>query len=344
MTTMHDVAAHAKVSAKTVSRVYNDDPQVAPATRERVLAAMKALNYVPNSLALNFRAGRAPIIGLAVPDIADPFFAAIARAIEDTAAKRKMAVAVTSLGEDPAREQMILESLLQWRLSGLIIAPISDDQSYLKRWSAHTPLIFIDRSPTKLSADSFIDDDRGGASHATTHLLKHGHSRVGFIGGTVKAPTTSKRLEGYRQALEAAGIPYDPSLVAFEAHDRRGAQSALQQLLALADAPTAIFSSDARCSMALAPSMQGAAVADVAVVGFGDFPMADALQPGMTVIDQNPDSLGRHAIHRVFERLENPNRRFLRRTVLPVTLIERGSCFLGSGLPGSDVLTDAAGL
>ena len=330
MTTMHDIAAYANVSAKTVSRVFNDDPHVAPRTRERVLAAMKELNYVPGTLAQNFRTGRAPVIGVAVPDIADPFFAAIARVVEETAAGRNMAVAVTSLGEDPSREQPILESLLRFQLSGLIVAPISGDQSYLQRWTANTPVVFVDRAPTRFAADSFVEDDLGGAHTATMHLIEHGHRRIGFIGDSLSIPTTNNRLEGYKRALHDSGIAFDRELVALGASRHEGARAALGDLLSGHDEPTALFSSNARCSMSVIPALQESHRTTLALVGFGDFPMAAALQPATTVVDQDPGNLGRHAIDRILARIANPSKRYRRRTVLHVDLVERASCLTRS--------------
>src|SRR4051812_34705304 len=102
MVNMRDVAILADVSAKTVSRVVNDDPHVASETRQRVEAAVRELNYVPSTLATTFRSGRSPVIGVAVPDIADPFFGAIAKAVEALCAEHDMSVVITSLGDDPA--------------------------------------------------------------------------------------------------------------------------------------------------------------------------------------------------------------------------------------------------
>ncbi|MEF2976325.1 LacI family DNA-binding transcriptional regulator [Subtercola sp. YIM 133946] len=328
MTTMHDVAAHAKVSAKTVSRVFNDDPHVAPATRERILAAMKQLNYVPNTLAQNFRTGRAPVIGVAVPDIADPFFSSIARAVEEIAAEQNMSVSVTSLGNDPSREEPVLESLLRFQLSGLIVAPISENQAYLSRWTDHTPVVFVDRAPTKLAVDSFVEDDLGGAHAATTHLIRHGHTRIAFIGDTLSIPTTANRLEGYKSALADAGLPYRDDLVVFGARTVEGARQAVATLIGRQLEPTAVFSSDARCSMSLIPALQEAHQSNLALVGFGDFPMANALRPAITVVDQDPANLGRLAITRILDRIANPTKRYRRRTILPVGLVERASCLV----------------
>ncbi|QJU53109.1 LacI family DNA-binding transcriptional regulator [Herbiconiux sp. KACC 21604] len=323
MATMRDVAAAAGVSLKTVSRVQNDDPHVLPATRMRVEATMRELGYVPNALATTFRSGRSPVVGVAVPDIVDPFFAAIVNAVEEAALTEDLSTVVTSLGHDPARERQALESVLRRQLSGLVVAPTTTDHAYLKPWAERIPIAFVDRAPGRLVADSFTQDDRGGARLATAHLIGHGHRRIGFLGDSLALPTVAERLEGYREALDAASLSYDPSLVMLGAATRPGAAEALKRLRAPALGVTAVFSSDARCTMAAVPTL----TADpIALTAFGDFPLADSLTPSITVIAQDPAELGRLAAARLFERSAHPSRRLRRRTVLPVTLVERESC------------------
>lgn len=321
MATMRDVAAAAGVSTKTVSRVFNADPHVHPRTRARVEKIMRELLYVPNSLATTFRSGRSAAIGVAVPDIVDPFFAAIVRAVEQVALTRGMSTLVTSLGDDPSREHPILESMLRSQPSGLVIAPISDDQSHLTAWSARMPLVFVDRSPVGLPADSFVQDDFTGALEGTTHLVEHRHERIAFLGDTLALPTTAARLSGYQAALRKAGIAEDDALIALQASGRERVAAVIQAFRSLQRPPTAVFSSNARSTMALIPVSQG-----MGVVTFGDFPLADMLRPSITVVAQDASELGRLAATRVFHRLEHPARRFRRSTVLPVHLVERESC------------------
>lgn len=321
---MQDVAARAGVSSKTVSRVFNDDQHVTDETRARVRDAMKELNYVPNMLARTFRAGRASVVGIAVPDIGDPFFAAIIRAVDGAARERDMAIVVTSLGLDPSRERSIIEALLRRQVNGLIVAPIDTDQSYLARWLMHVPLVFIDREPVRLTADSFVEDDHGGARAATLHLYERGHRRIAFIGDSDGIITTRLRLQGYRDALADAGVQPDDELIAL-APAPSDTEHLVRDLLALPAPPTAIFSSNPRLSLGVFPALQKLGRLDVGLVSFGDFPMAAALQPSVTVLDQDPERLGRVATERLFARLDDPNRRLKRRTVLPVDLIERAS-------------------
>jgi LacI family transcriptional regulator len=292
---------------------------------------MQKLNYVPNMLARSFRAGFDAALGVAVPDIADPFFAAMIRSIEEVASSRGMAVIVSSLGHDPDRERPNVEALLRRQIIGLIVAPIAHDHSYLVPWQVRTPIVFVDRAPSKLTAIFVGEDDQGGAYEAVTHLIRQGHRRIAFIGDSTYVPTTRRRLKGYRAALLSSGLDMEQQLVCLtaapgdrdvrEAIDLRGAM----ELLDSSRAPTAFFSSNPRCTIALVPALQQAGRTDVGLVGFGDFPMAAALQPAVTVIDQDPDSLGRVAVERLVERVEAPDKRPRQRTVLPVKLIERGS-------------------
>ncbi|MBB3666126.1 LacI family transcriptional regulator [Prauserella sediminis] len=323
MTTMRDVAALAGVSAKTVSRVFNNDEHVLPETRTRVELAMRELSYVPNAVATTFRNGRAPVVGVVVPDLLDPFFAAVAEAVNHVAVEHGMSTMVTTIGEDAEQEGTLVGRLLSQSLSGLVIAPVATDNSYLTRWSDRLPIVFVDRAPGGVAADAFLEDDEGGARMGVTHLLERGHERIAFVADISDVPTGRSRLRGYRAALAEHGIERDESCEVFGVVDRESAATAVSRLTALPEPPTAIFSSNARSSMALVPQLRDGRFA---VVGFGDFPMADMVTPAMTVIDQDPALLGDHAARRVFDRLDNPKRRYRRRTVLPVRLIERESC------------------
>jgi LacI family transcriptional regulator len=326
MSTMRQVAQRAGVSAKTVSRVINNDRYVSDEVRHRVEAAIAELSYVPNLLARTFRSGRDPAIGVAIPDISDPFFATLTREVEQIARSRGAAVFITSLGQVAAEEQSRVEALLGRQLTGLITTPIAGDQSYLRPWQDRTTMVFIDRSPSKITADSVLEDDHSGAYRATEHLISHGNRRIAFVGDTVATPTTARRLRGYRAALRDAGVAEDPRLVLLGPDMAVEAAKAIIDLLSLAEPPTAIFSSNARCTIAMIPALQGAGHHSIPLTSFGDFPLAEAIQPPPSVIDQDPVSVGRVAANRLFERIEHPHRRLKRTIVLPVPLIVRGSC------------------
>jgi LacI family transcriptional regulator len=270
-------------------------------------------------------------VGLAVPDIADPFFAAMAGSIEVDLVGRGMAVVITSLFhggrgiEAAERERSALEALLRRQISGLIVACVSADQSYLAPWQERTPMVFVDRAPKGLPGVYVIEDDLGGAREAVTHLAAHGHRRVAFLGVSTPVTTTRRRLQGYRTALADSGLDNGPDLVCMPAESAEESAAELVKRLAAPNPPTAVFSSNIPCTMALIHALRQAERADIALVGFGDFPMAAALTPAVTVVDQDPARLGHIAVERLLQRIEAPEAEPRRRTVLPVHLIPRGS-------------------
>lgn len=327
MSTMREVAERAGVSPKTVSRVLNNDRHVSVAVRLRVQEAIAELAYVPNLLARTFRSGRDAAIGVAVPDIADPFFAAVVHVIEQEARHRGVAVFVTSLGTDGALERAGIEALLGRQIVGLIATPVAADQSYLTAWRGRTAMVFIDRPPKNLrGVDSVVYDDRGGAFACTSHLLEHGHRRIAFLGDRTSITTTTRRLNGYREAMHKTGAEADERLIRVDLSSADDVRQAVSELFDLTDPPTAVFSSNAQCSIDLIPVLQALDRPSVAVIGFGDFPLAASVRPGMTVVDQDPKALGRLSVSRLFRHVDGVAQHAGRSTTLPVKLILRDSC------------------
>ncbi len=323
--TLRDVASRAAVSPKTVSRVVNGDAHVTPSTRARVQQAITDLGFQPNLLARSLRMGRADVIGLVVESLADPFFARLTSAVEQVAHERGQAVMVSSVGNRaPEREALVVESMLVRQVAGLIVAPMARHHAYLAETLQHTPVVFVDRLPEGVSSDAVLIDDLSAAEVATRHLLEHGHRRVGFLGSELRNPTTRLRLAGYRRAMSEHGLVADDSLVAVGAGSAREATAAAVQLLAGPQPPTAMFSSNMRCSLGLVPLLHSARRTDVAVVSFDDFPMADSLAPAVTVIDHDPEVIGRAAAERLFRRIDDPSAP-VETVLVPFRLVPRGS-------------------
>lgn len=331
MATMRDVADRAGVSAKTVSRVVNNDRYVSANVRERVERAIDELQYVPNMLAVTFRSGRDAAIGVAVPGVADPFFASIIGAVEREASRRGVAVIVTAVGWEPSHEQQSIEAVLKRQVAGMIVCPVGRDMSYLRPWQKRTPLVFVDREPGRLTADTVLQDDVGGGHEATRHLISHGHRNIAFMGDDTV--TGLLRLKGLQNALDEAGLPQRDELVHVGTIDASTLTAQLRRMLAAQNPPSAVFSSNARCTIAIVTALQALRRKDIGLIGFGDFPTAAALKPPVTVIHQDGDEMGRFAADRLFTRLDHPTRRLRRQTVLPVSLVTRASC----AMPGEKV-------
>ncbi|MGY1692890.1 LacI family DNA-binding transcriptional regulator [Geodermatophilus sp. SYSU D01105] len=322
--TLRDVARIAAVSPKTVSRVVNGDAHVTPSTRARVQQAIADLGFRPNLVARSLRMGRADVIGLVVESLADPFFARLTSAVEQAAHERGLAVMVSSAGHEPERETVIVQSLLVRQVAGLIVVPMAQSSAHLAGTGQRTPVVFVDRAPEGVPGDAVLVDDLGAGEAATRHLLDHGHRRVAFLGSALRNPTTRLRLAGYRRALEERGLAVDESLVAVGAESAPEARAAAEQLFAGPRPPTAVFSSNMRCSLGLVPLLHASGRTDVAVVSFDDFPMADSLVPAVTVIDHDPEVIGAAAAELLFRRLEDLDAP-AETVVVPVGLVPRGS-------------------
>ncbi|WP_328482091.1 LacI family transcriptional regulator [Streptomyces sp. NBC_00377] len=325
--TLADVAREVGVSAKTVSRVLNEDGPASAQTREQVLAAVAKLGFQPNLMARNIRVGGPDTtIGLVIPDLANPFFGAVARAIEDTVRERGLTLLMGSSADDPERERALTDKFLARRVSVLLVVPsVGADHSHLKSHrTAGLPVVFLDRPGVGLATDSIVSSNRAGAHDGVAHLVAHGHRRIGFVGDLPpKLYTRRERLAGYRSALEEAGLPHDRSLVT-NAHDQRGAETATARLLGLADPPTALFAGNNIMALGIVAELARSGRKHVAVVAFDDVSLAEALEPALTVVAQDPEELGRAAATTALARLDGDRSR-ARTITVPTHLIVRGS-------------------
>ncbi|GLI01594.1 LacI family DNA-binding transcriptional regulator [Phytohabitans aurantiacus] len=322
--TLRDVSSLAGVSAKTVSRVINDDPAVAPGTAEKVQAAIRELGFFPNPVARSLRVGRDDAVGLVVENIADPFFAEVTSAVEEVARERGMFVVIASAGYAPENERVVVDGLTNRRVAGLIITPTSGDHSYLGHGHSRLPTVFVDRPPIQHDADTVLADNEGGARLATRHLIDHGHRRVAFIGDRLHIYTTRLRYQGFRAAMLDAGLQVDERLVRVDAMGAQNSTAATVELLTSDPNPTAVISANARTSLGVVKALHQEDRTDIAHVSFDDFQGAESLNPPVTAVYQDPQALGRQAAELLFDRL-NGDDTPPRRVVLPVRLIVRGS-------------------
>ncbi|HVH65815.1 MAG TPA: LacI family DNA-binding transcriptional regulator, partial [Candidatus Acidoferrum sp.] len=210
---MREVAALAGVSLKTVSRVINTEPAVSAEVRSRVLAAVDRLEYRHDHAASSLRRSdrKSSTIGVLLEDVANPFSSALHREIEDVALQRGVLVLAGSSDEDEAREQQLIHAFTSRRVDGLIIVPASHDHSYLlSERRAGTAMVFVDRPPSFLDADSVLTDNRDGTRRGVAHLIAHGHRRIGYLGDLMTITTAAERYRGYEDELNAAGIAFDP--------------------------------------------------------------------------------------------------------------------------------------
>jgi LacI family transcriptional regulator len=325
---MLDVAALAGVGLATVSRVVNDKSGVSPATMARVRSAIEQLDYRRDVHATLLRRSdrKTATIGLVLEDVLNPFMSALHRAVEDFARARGVLVFAGSCDEDGAREREFIGVLRARRVDGIIVVPAGPDHSYLlSELRVGTAVVFVDRPARFLDADSVTSDDQGGTRLAVAHLVERGHRRLAYLGADLAIATAEARLEGYTAALAAHGLAFDPTIVRTGLRSVEDAQASVAEMLAGNDAPTAVLSAQNYFTIGAFKALRSLNLQHrVAVVGFGDFPLAEMLDPPVTVVVHDPAELGRKAAELLFRRLDG-DRSASEHVVCPVHLVPRGS-------------------
>jgi LacI family transcriptional regulator len=325
---MKDVAALAKVSIKTVSRVVNGEAGVTPRLARRVLAASERLDYRHNMPASSLRRldGRSATIGVVLEDIANPFSSALHRGIEDVALKRGVLVLAGSSDEDQQRERQLVSAFASRRVDGLIIQPASHDHSYLiTERKAGTAIVFVDRPPAFLDADTVLTDNAVGVRRGIRHLLSQGHRRIGYLGDLHTIDTAAERHRGYVEELTEQRVEVDERLVRLDLRGIEKAEAATLELLRAPHPPTALFTGQNLVTIGAFRALRELGLhKKIALIGFDDILLADLLEPGITVIAQDPAAIGRTAAELMFRRVDG-DRSATEHKVVATHLIVRGS-------------------
>jgi LacI family transcriptional regulator len=333
--TMAQVAALAGVSLKTVSRVINGEPGVTPELTTKVTAAADKLSYRHDVTASSLRRiGRNTLsIGLVLEDVANPFSSSVHRAVEDVAYSHGFLVFAGSSDEDPDRERKLVEVFSGRHVDGMIMLATGTDHSYLSgEFQKEAPIVFVDRPPKQFESDSVASDNEAGSLLGVRHLLASGHRRIGFLGDLSSLSTAESRYQGYVRALKAAKVKPDPRLVRRDLRSIENAEAAVEELLALGspDDPTnqpltAIFAGQNLLTIGALRVLHARGLQNrVALVGFDEVLLSDLLDPGVTVLAQDPQQIGRLAAELLFARLNGDPSPF-QHIVVPTKLVQRGS-------------------
>jgi LacI family transcriptional regulator len=326
--TMRDVAALAGVGIKTVSRVVNDVPTVAPDLVERVNKAAAKLGYRPNLTASSLRRSdrRTSTIGLLLENVANPFSGVVHRAVEEVARARGVLVLTGSLDEDPVQEKNLARALIDRGADGLLVVPAGSDHSYLVgEQRAGTQIVFLDRNPSLVAADTVRSDHHKGAVGAIAHLIDHGHRRIAYLGDRADVSTARERHAGYLAALRAAGLGVSDELIHQDLSTTEQAEEQTRAILDQPEPPTALFTSQNLVTIGALRALRRAGLrGQIAHVGFDDVVLADVLEPGVTIVAQDPSEIGHLAATMLFARIDG-DRSPARTVVVPTRLIARGS-------------------
>lgn len=225
------------------------------------------------------------------------------RAMEEVARQHGAMLLTASSDEDPERQRELIESLVSRRVAGLIVVTAAESHAYLEVEIARgLPVVFVDRPAGDLDCDAVVVDNERGAREGVSHLLRQGHRRIAVVGDHEHIYTVFTRLSGYREALADFGVEYDPRLIRLGCHQTAEAAAAAHELLDLAEPPTALFTTNNRATVGALRAMRSRD-AQVAIVGFDDFELADLLSPPVTVVWHDAAEMGAIAARRLFERI-----------------------------------------
>ena len=324
--TMKDVARAAGVSLMTVSRVVAGEPGVAPETAAKVETAIRALGYQRNDIARNLRrkGQHSRSIGLLVDDLANPFYSALARTVEDEAYRRGSLVMVGSTNDDPKRERDVVSAFCSRQVDGLIVVSTGGNQGFLRSQMARgVKVVLVDRPAVGLDVDCVTVDNRAGAERAVVHLLDHGHRRVAYLGDRREIWTQAERFRGYLARCDRASSRstrrWSATVCARAARPPRPAA----ELMALPEPPTAVFTGNDMASMG---AVEGGVAGRMAMVGFDDFPLSERLDPPVTVVSQDAGALGRTAAQMLFGRIDGDDSVVRSVVLLTRFLVRGGKC------------------
>ena len=331
MASLQEVARRAKVSIATVSRVLNKSKKVVPETRAIVEQALRDLEYRPSRVArrLRMKDGRAHLVGLIIPDIQNPFYAEIARGVEDAAYAAEYALLLCNSDESSEKEQFYLDVMRSESVDGVVLPPFDEtDAAVAAIMKTGMPVVCVDRSLSKEKTDLVEVDNYRGAFEAVTHLIERGHKSIGLIEGRIQVSTNRERRRGYLDALAEAGIPIRKDLMREGDFRQESGRLLAGQLLDLKRPPTALFALNNLMTIGALGAIHQRSLKvpdDIAIVGFDDLPFAEALNPPLTVVRQPAYEVGRQAMELLLKRIMEATRSTVTMRLLPQLIVRRST-------------------
>ncbi|EPL03952.1 LacI family DNA-binding transcriptional regulator [Pseudomonas sp. CF161] len=320
MATIKDVAALAGISYTTVSHVVNKTRPVSEEVRVKVEAAIKRLDYVPSAVARSLKAKTTATIGLLVPNSLNPYFAELARGIEDYCERNGYCVILCNSDDNPHKQSSYLRVLLEKRVDGLIVTSAGGDSGLAEGLAAvRTPMVIVDRGLEGVDADLVRIDHEYGAYLATRHLLELGHRDIACIGGPANTSVAQMRLAGFLRALKEAGLEVPPERILQSDFTSTGGYSAAALLLQN-NPPSAIFASNDMMGIGVLRAAAECNIrvpSELSVIGFDDIQMSRYVYPALTTVGQSILQLGEQAAELLLRRIAKPGQAIDQRIVTP---------------------------
>ncbi len=320
------------MSVSSVSRFLNGKKRLSAATEQRILAAVARQGYAPNRVAQSLRLKRTMTLGLLIPDSSNPYFSGLVKGAEDAARAAGFAVVLFNSNEDPEREKQNFDTLRALRCDGALViaAPETPAAPSVRPWLAAcpVPLVCIDRE-IPLDLDTVVADNTGGGYQATRQLLQLGHRQIGLISVDYEVSSHRGRCEGYARALAEARIRRRNEYEIRVPLSLQDGFSAATRMLALPEAPTAIFATSNALAIGTVAALKAQGLRcpeDVSVIGYDNYDWQDVFSPRLSTVQQPSYLVGKRAAELLVERVSERGPSAAQNIVLPTSLVLRDSC------------------
>jgi LacI family transcriptional regulator len=328
MTTVHDVAKEAGVSAITVSRVINNSGYISQATKEKVEKAVEKLGYVPNTLARGLRSKRTHTLALIVTDITNPYFTLMARGVEDSAGASDYTVIYCNTDESETKEEKYANMLAQRQVDGVLLVPAGGNANTVRFLQTNgIAVVVLDRRVVGVKTDFVFSDSQTGANRLIKLLIDLGHKHIAVITGPKKVSTSIDRVSGYREALREAGL-LELENISYGTFNQQSGYTLAKQVMLRSPRPTAIMGANNFITIGIIKAIEELGLRvpeDVSVVGFDDLPESMLIKPILTEAAQPAYEIGRAATDLLIKRISGELTGRCKELVLPTEIIERQS-------------------
>ena len=306
------VAARAKVSTATISRTINNSAAVSPDTAKKVWKAIRELGYYPNTQARALVSGRSKIFGLIISDIANPFFPELVKSFDDTAIRHGYDVIVANTDYDSDRMNICARRMIERQVDAVAIMTSEIDEALIDELSRRKlPIVFLDHGHPGPLISNIVVDYGKGIREAVQHLAGLGHRNIGFVSGPLALKSARTRRAAFLRCLKECGIGEHHQIVVEGNHKVDGGERAMQQLLAMQPAPTAVLTSNDLTAIGVLRAIHYAGLRvpdDISVIGFDDIELSQYTQPALTTVRLSREELGRCAFEALYRTLQNGNR------------------------------------
>ncbi|MEA3311895.1 MAG: LacI family DNA-binding transcriptional regulator [candidate division WOR-3 bacterium] len=326
--TIRDVAHAAGVSINTVSRALSGKPDVNEETRKTILSAAEKLGYRPNKLARGLQSNKTQTVGVVITDIANPFFSALVKGVEESAREENYSIVLQDTDENYEKEKEAIQVLLAEQVDGLLITPVQTSKETiedLKRTGL--PFVLLGRHFDGLETDYVVTDDVQGGFQTTEHLIELGHKRIAMINGPLHISSAKERFQGYQKALDHYGIELDESILSAGAITTEDGYKVAKSLLGRQPQPTAVFAYSDFVAFGVMKAIREVGLEipeDIAVMGYDDVEFSSCLEVPLTTVRIPKRELGRKAMKLLSKKIEKEKRE-LQKCTLKARLIPRQS-------------------